>query len=263
MLLALLLLAAAPSVLAAGRGELDMEVCSDASCSTGCTRWSTRSGACAPGNAGNSWVSSITTFSDSGDAWPSTAAWQLFQDSQASHSCAAANFIASCNATFTVDGSCRVATLCGGMVTVSYRVSGPTPAWVIAVIVVFGVLLPLACIASCCYLCWRPGGCCNNAERKVVGSTPAGLSVQTGAPGATPFYANDPAQAYVQQIHAQAQGGVYYAQAPQAPQPYYSQPLQQGPMMPMGYSTSAPSNFPAGFAQPVGGGGYPQQQRAV
>lgn len=178
MLLALLLLAAAPSAIAAGRGELDMEVCTDASCNSGCTRWTTRSGACAPGTAGNSWVSSITTFGDGGDAWPSAAAWQLFQDSQASQSCAAANLLASCNATLTVDGSCRVATLCGGLVTVSYRVSGPTPAWVIAVIVVFGVLLPLACIAGCCYLCCRPGGCCNNAaERKVGGSAaPAGIA---------------------------------------------------------------------------------------
>ena len=108
-------LALALAALAAARADsppLRMKFCTDGSCSSGCTQWEVAaSGACAPGNAGNSWVSSTTTFTtvESGDP----LVWQLYQDNATSHSCAASNFIPTCNATVKVNQGCQKISTCG------------------------------------------------------------------------------------------------------------------------------------------------------
>ena len=89
---------------------LHMKFCTDGSCNSGCTQWDVAaSGACAPGTAGNSWISSTSTFStvESGDK----LVWQWFQDSAASHVCDPANLIPTCNATIRIDGSCHAVTM--------------------------------------------------------------------------------------------------------------------------------------------------------
>ena len=261
----LLLLLAPPAAHAAGVGQIDMKVCTGASCNSGCTDWTAENGKCAPGTSGNGWVSSITTLSS--DA--ATATWQLYFDSAASHTCALANFAPSCNATFIVDGDCHTATLCGGTLTVSYRANGPTPGWVIAVIVIFGVIVPIACLCACGYACCRPGGCCNPQKSVVVtpGMPAAGLNINGGAPGGAAPYGGQ--YAGLVQMPQQG-GGVYYAQpvggagayaqpyivpAPPLGAYYGGQQQQQGIMQPMGY-TAAATSYPEGFVPPAGGG-YP------
>ena len=102
-------LALALAAIAAARADttpLRMKFCTDGGCSSGCTQWEvTTSGACAPGNAGNSWISSTSTFTTVESADP--LVWQLYQDNATSHSCAASHFLPTCNATIKINQGCQ------------------------------------------------------------------------------------------------------------------------------------------------------------
>jgi hypothetical protein len=80
-------LALAALALAPAAAQRAVKVCTDGSCSAGCTSWTKDSGACAPGTA-PAWISSIVTMSADGKS----AAWDLFQDSSAKQDCSGAKF---------------------------------------------------------------------------------------------------------------------------------------------------------------------------
>jgi hypothetical protein len=154
--------------------QTNNKVCSDANCNSGCTTWTADVGKCSPGTSDGKWVSSITTAVDD-----NTAVLQLYQDSAASRVCAPGNLIAGAAITMKLDDTCHSFSMLGGLSTGSYKASkvAPLPGWAIAVIVIFGVLLPLACVGGCIWTC-----CCRN--RAVTMTSPPPLaSPMVIAPG--------------------------------------------------------------------------------
>ena len=239
-------------------------VCEDSACSRGCTKWTATSGRCSPGTS-PSWISSITTIASGG----TTASWQLYQDSAAAQACPLGHLIPTCNLTLTLDGACHTFVTCSGGLIGSYSSTPqvPLPGWAIALIVVFGALLPLAIIGAAVYCC-----CCRNKPRFVVppSAPPAMGAPVVLPPGAGAYYAAVPpgmqqiqppyyaAPQQQQQQQQQQQSAFYgqqqyYAAAPApvyggAPQPAYPQAYLQPYAQP-------PPAMPA-FAQPfVGSGG--------
>lgn len=144
--------ALAPALLAvlarADKLPLSMKFCTGGGCSSGCTEWTVAaSGDCAPGTAGNQWVSSTTTIQGI-VASDQFVTWQLYQDNATSHSCEAANLIPKCNASLSLDGGCHGVSLCSGLLTGSYQVRSSPEAWLIAIIVIFREYGARFCVRS-------------------------------------------------------------------------------------------------------------------
>jgi len=244
------------SVCDANQPPLDALFCSDNQCSKDCVSWKASSGVCAPGTSSNSWVSSIMTYTtvESGDS----AEWQWYGDNSSSHVCAASNLLLNCSAKLKIEQGCLAVTMCNGLVKGYYRLQGQPEAWLIAVIVVFGGVVPCVCICACCYFCCcRPGACCNQNANKSTPVTYNGDTViaESRIPQGGGMMMNNQQMQQMQVVSSyyppQNDGGQYMVNGQMM---ILGQPPQQQPMPLLNYY--------------VGGGGnsvfypqtYPQQQ---
>ena len=238
--------------------KLDMTFCTDAACSASCRSWMVSDGACAPGDSASSWFSSRTTLDGGWGGDRKTAFFVLYAGDATSASCPAGRAVA--NATVFLDGDCHAT---GPPLNGSFRSRAPAAPWVTALIVVFGILLPIAVVCGCSYYCCcRPGACCNSNMPKPV--APA-ASPTTGSDGA-PFYASGaysgggggaPGAANYYGGGAPPGSGAYYgAPAGAPPGAYFGAPT--APMMPTNGALPQPAPMMTinGFAVGVGGGAY-------
>jgi hypothetical protein len=146
--LGVLIGAAVPTVTA----QLSMKVCTDGSCSQGCTSWTKGSGECSPGTSPY-WISSITTMSSDGKS----AVFDVFQDSSSSQTCSGPK-IASYTSLKT-DGSCQAMSHCEGIgcSTLGFTSMSIGNVGFVAGIVVAVVIIAIICCLGCC---WHNGTCC-------------------------------------------------------------------------------------------------------
>lgn len=226
-LLAALALALAALAPARAEDKIEVNYCTDASCGS-CTQWQAASGACTPGSMGSSsWPSFVSTMEGGWGGDRRYATVVVF----ANASCAAGWAVG--NVTLRLDGACYPMgpPFTGGFL----KGSSPAMPWVVAVIVIFGVVVPIGLLCCCCRYC-----CCKRPHNKTVSSmTPAEV-------GAQPMPAG-----YVASGSAYAQPAGYGPPASYWPPPQQQQPQQQlggygpgGAMLPMAGST------PAGYYGP-------------
>jgi hypothetical protein len=262
----LLILFSVP-VINANKPPLSAKFCSDSECSKDCISWEAHNGICAPGTSSNSWVSSIMTYKgvESGDK----AFWQWYGDNSTSQSCAASNLLPTCNATLVIESGCTAVSMCDGLINGYIRLQGKPEDWLIAIIVVFGVIVPCCCICGCSYwCCCRPGACCNKSKASPISyEGENNMVVRIPQIGLEQPHPPMPGQMQIQMAPTlyPPQYGVQYGQQQLVGQ----QQVGQQPMYLLNYYAPVPQNFsnnnyPQLPPQPQGGypqsqGGYPQQ----
>ena len=176
-----LALAAAALALAPAAAQLGVEVCTDGSCSAGCTSWSADSGKCAPGTS-PAWISSIVTMSGDGKS----AVWDLCQDSAATHDCSGSKI--ATYSSLSTDGNCHAISACSGMGCGSLPFQSISVANVgfVAGIAIAIALVVLGCCVTCC---WWQGVLCFKACPRTRPSPMTAPSNEQAAGSAAPVAA--------------------------------------------------------------------------